>query len=234
MQAKAILFPAVAATLLLTSCAGTPRTGVFFDQQLTTFSKETPITIVTPNDITNTKSILQVALQRRGFKIRSAVAAKSTTVGQSEMERIVEQGTGYGSISSLETTRRETTRENRGASQQSYSKYGSEYLMTLMYVWMKNKDESIFADEAGNYYFKSFVAEIASQETGEILMSIQYPRSPQGYEQKLLLADLVDRMSQCAEKGRCTERSFQGQRVRSGLVSPWVAERALDDLNNDE
>ena len=234
MRAKAMLIPAFASALFLVSCAAAPRTNVFFDQSTGTFSKETPITIVTPNDITNTKSMLQVALQRKGFRIRSAVAAKSTTVGQSDMTRTVEQGTGYGSVNSLETTEREFTQESQSGSRQSYRKYGSEYLMTLMYVWMKNKDDSIFADDAGNYYFKSFVAEIASQETGEILMSIQYPRSPQGYEQKLLLADLVQRMSQCAAKGRCDERSYQGERVPVGLVGKWRAETALERLNEGD
>ena len=84
MRIKTTPIAALAAAMFLASCAVAPRTNVFFDQNTGTFSKETPITIVTPNDITNTKSMLQVALQRKGFRIRSAIAAKSTTVGQSD------------------------------------------------------------------------------------------------------------------------------------------------------
>lgn len=217
------------AALLLSSCAVAPRPNVFFDKDGATFSKNTPITIVTPNDITNTKSTLQVMLQRHGFQVRSAVAAKETSTGQGNHYKTVEQGVGYGSINSLDQAEREYTQENQNYSQQSYRKYGTEYLMSLMYVWKKNKDGTIFADDYGAYYFKSFVAEIASQETGEILMSVQYPRNPAGYEQQELLRDLAGRMSLCAEQGVCDDRHAKQQErfVRQRESEDWCEEQKL-------
>ncbi len=199
--------PAIVVVLFLAAFASAARPDVFFDTSSSAFSKETPITIVTPNDATNTKNSLQVKLQKKGFKVRSAVAAKATSVEQSGRTRTVEEGQGYNSINDLKTTEREVTQESQNYMQQTYRKYGSEHLMTLTYEYMK-KD--------GEYYFKSFSAEIASQETGDVLMSIQYPACSLGYKQKGLLNDLVGRMKQCAEKGRCTEKAYKGDRVPEG------------------
>ncbi|MBP5351165.1 MAG: hypothetical protein J6Y56_04325 [Fibrobacterales bacterium] len=207
MRTTTMLIPALAAAMFLASCAA-PRPDVFFDRNAGAFSKETPITIVNRNDVTNTKNTLQIKLQKKGFLVRSSVAAKETSVGQGGRTKTVEQGMGYGSVNTLDQSQREYTQESQNYTQQTYRKYGSEYLMSLTYAYTKHDNDK--------YYYNSFSAEIASQETGEILMSIQYPRSSLGYEQKALLDDLIGRMKQCAEKGRCTEKSYQGDRVPEG------------------
>lgn len=207
MRIKTTPIAALAAAMFLLPCAHAARPDVFFDQNPGAFSKETPITIVTQNDVTNTKNSLQVKLQKKGFKVRSAVAARSTFVEQRERTKTEEQGTGYNSVNTLDQNKREYTQENENHTQQTYQKYGSEHLMSLTYAYTKRD---------GKYYFSAFSAEIASQETGEILMSIQYPQCSLGYEQKALLNDLVGRMKQCAEKGRCTEKSYKGDRVPEG------------------
>lgn len=195
----------MAALFFVATAEPAPR--FYFNTKAGRLNKKTPITIICQNDFSGTKEELQILLQQSGFQIYSAIAAKSTATGQGASYKTVEQGVGYGSINTLDQSQREYTQENQNYVRQTYQRYGTENLITLRYLMSTDKKGNIFVDKNGHMFFASFSAEIASKETGAIMMSIQYPYYAEGYEKTELLNDMVARMRLCAERGWCDEKS---------------------------
>lgn len=203
----ALVFAAAFATM----AAETPKPHFFFNSAAGQFQKSVPITINCASDFSGAKEELQIILQQRGWQIYSAIAERTATTGYGNRVQTVEQGAGYSSINTLDQSQRQYTQENRNYGQQTYKAYGTEYLITPRYALLLDKNGAPYVKN-GRMYFTAFSAEIASKTTGEILMSIQYPYFANGYEKTALLQNLVDRMSLCAEQGKCDEASQEPPR----------------------
>ena len=193
-----------------------PAPRFYFNYGAGRIHKETPLTIYCPSDVSGIKEELQIMLQQSGFQIYSAIAAKTTATVQGASYRTVEQGVGYGSVNTLDQSQREYTQENRNYVQQTYQQYGTENLITLRYVLQTDKNGALYVDSQGRMYVTSFSAEIASKETGAIMMSIQYPHYPRGYDKTKLLKDLVGRLRLCTDQGLCDEQSQQPRTTSNG------------------
>ena len=204
MRKTGLVLALVAALSVVATAA--PKPHFFFNAATGQFQKSVPITINCPSDFSGAKEELQIMLQQRGWQIYSAIAERTATTGYGNRVQTVEQGSGYSSVNSLDQTQRQYTQENRNYGQQTYRAYGTEYLITPHYILRTDKNGGPYIQN-GRMFFTSFSAEIASKETGAIMMSIQYPYYANGYEKTALLQNLVDRMSLCAEEGKCDEAS---------------------------
>ena len=199
--------------------AAVPKPRFFFDNSAGPFSKKTPITIDCPtDDITSTKEELQILLQQSGFKVFSARAGKLTTTVSGNQDKTVEQGTEYTTINDLEQSQREKSQESQAYVQQLDVKYATSTMIAVRYRMVHNNAGGVYTDRQGKMYYASFTAELASRETGEIMMSMQYPYNADGYEKTMLLKDMVKRMSLCAEKGSCDEASQSQEPTLSALA----------------
>ena len=182
-------------------CASNPNAQFFFNSE-TKMSADTPITIHIPEDDTGVRGELQVLLQQSGYKVYSPIAAKKTTT--------LDKDSKYTEINSL--------KEKQTYTQQEFQKFGTTNILTISGTGK--------TDDKGNFFYETLFAEVASSETGTILMSVNYPKGK--YNPSTLLKDLVRRMNLCVKENKCDEKSQQdGSNPNAGLGIAIVGAMAV-------
>ncbi len=169
----------------LVGCASNPKARFFFNSE-TKMSADTPITIQVPEDDSGVRGELQVLLQQSGYKVYSPIAGKKTTT--------LDKDSKYTEINSL--------KEKQTYTQQEFQKFGTTNMLTI--------SGSGKTDGKGNFFYETLFAEVASSETGTILMSMNYPKGR--YNPSTLLKDIVRRMNLCVKENKCDEKSQQDKR----------------------
>ena len=163
-------------------CANNPKAQIFFNPE-TKMGADTPITIQIPEDVSGVRGELQVLLQQAGYKVYSPIAAKKTTT--------LDKDSKYTEINSL--------KEKQTYTQQEFQKFGTTNMLTI--------SGNGKTDEKGNFFYENLFVEVASSETGTILMSMNYPKGK--YNTSTLLKDIVRRMNLCVKENKCDEKSQQ-------------------------
>ena len=165
-------------------CASNPKAQFFFNPE-TKMSADTPITIQVPEDGSGVRGELQVLLQQSGYKVYSPIAGKKTTT--------LDKDSKYTEINSL--------KEKQTYTQQEFQKFGTTNILTI--------SGSGKTDDKGNFFYETLFAEVASSETGTILMSMNYSKGR--YNPSTLLKDIVRRMNLCVRENKCDEKSQQDE-----------------------
>lgn len=180
----------------LVGCSSSPKAQFFFNPE-TKMSADTPITIQIQEDVSGVRGELQVLLQQSGYKVHSPIAGKKTTT--------LDKDSQYTEINSL--------KEKQTYTQQEFQKFGTTNMLTISGVGK--------TDDDGNFSYESLFAEVASSETGTILMSMNFPKGK--YDTSKLLQEIVHRMNLCVKENKCDEKSQQGEsKSNAGLGAAIV------------
>ena len=178
------IFILFAIACFLVGCASNPKAQFFFNTE-TKMSADTPITIQVQEGDYGVRGELQVLLQQSGYKVYSPIAGKKTTT--------LDKDSRYTEINSL--------KEAETYTQQEYQKYGTANMLTI-----SGTGET---DDKGNFSYNTLFVEVASSETGTILMSMNYSKGK--YNTSELLKDIVHRMNLCVKENKCDEKSQKGE-----------------------